>query len=67
MKEILIFTDHYLPGFKGGGPIVSLSNMVREIKAFRFKIITRDHDLNGPPYPDIKRGKWNGLSLNEKD
>ena len=61
MKKILIFSDYYLPGFKGGGPIVSLSNMVREITAFSFKIITRDHDLNSPPYPDIKRGKWNKI------
>jgi len=58
MKEILVFTDYYLPGYKGGGPIITLSNMVSKISSFRFKILTRDHDLNSSPYLNVKRREW---------
>lgn len=61
MKEILVFTSYYLPGYKGGGPIVSLSNMVRKIPSFRFKILTRDHDLNSSPYLNVKRREWTSV------
>ena len=61
MKEILVFTDYYLPGYKGGGPIKTLSNMVSEITSFRFKILTRDHDLNSSPYLNLKRGQWTSV------
>jgi len=26
MKKVLIFVDSFLPGYKGGGPITSISN-----------------------------------------
>ncbi|MBW3496673.1 glycosyltransferase family 4 protein [Bacillus sp. FDAARGOS_1420] len=46
VKNILIITPYYLPGFKGGGPIRSISNLVQTLgNEFNFKIITSDRDL----------------------
>lgn len=58
---ILCFLQHYLPGFKYGGPIRTLSNMVdRMSDEFTFKIITQDRDFKDTePYPAINRDAWN--------
>ncbi|MBJ8024861.1 glycosyltransferase family 4 protein [Bacillus cereus] len=46
MKDILILAPYYLPGFKGGGPIRSISNLVHTLgNELNFKIITSDRDL----------------------
>ncbi len=45
--NILIFADYYLPGFKAGGPIKTLSNLVDQLgDEFHFKIVTRDRDID---------------------
>ncbi|MBN9364450.1 MULTISPECIES: glycosyltransferase family 4 protein [unclassified Devosia] len=42
---VLTFIQTYLPGFKGGGPIRSISNMVEALgDEFRFLIVTADRD-----------------------
>ncbi len=49
MDKIKIFVclDHYLPGNKSGGPVVSIVNMVETISdQFQFYILTRDRDLD---------------------
>jgi len=58
--EILIIIGHYLPGFRAGGPIRTVSNMVHWMgDEFRFKILTSDHDLGkDTPYPNIPTGEW---------
>ena len=44
-KKILIFIDWYLPGYKAGGPIQSVANLVANLKEeFEFSIVTRDTD-----------------------
>ena len=44
---VLIFADWYLPGFKAGGPIKTLSNLVDQLgDEFCFKIVTRDRDID---------------------
>ena len=52
---ILIFIANYLPGFKYGGILVTVSNTIDHLnKKFEFKIITRDRDLNSrKPYEGI--------------
>ena len=30
-KKILCLTDHYLPGYKAGGPIRSIANLVEHL------------------------------------
>ncbi len=57
---VLAAVEYYLPGFKGGGPVRSLSNLVERLGAdFRFKIVTRDRDVgDNTPYPDIISDAW---------
>lgn len=57
---ILLFADYYLPGFKAGGPIRAISNLVEALSAdFQFDIVTRDRDLgDDDPYPGITAGEW---------
>ncbi len=58
--SILTFTGYYLPGYKGGGPLRTLANMVDKLgEEFTFKIITNDRDLGSScPYPEIKINEW---------
>lgn len=58
---ILTFARHYLPGYKGGGPIRSIANMVEWLgDSYDFRIVTSDRDYTEPhPYPDVEIGKWN--------
>ncbi len=67
MKRILVFIDWYKPGYKAGGPIRSVSNMVYHLSdKFEFYIVTRNTDyLDSVPYSDIKPEKWIKLSDNE--
>ncbi len=59
--KILCFVDYYLPGFRGGGPIRTLENMVAILSdEFEFWIVTRDRDLGGiKPYPAVCIDDWN--------
>jgi glycosyltransferase involved in cell wall biosynthesis len=62
-RSILILSGYYLPGFKGGGPIRSISNLVNNLSDhFNFKIITSDRDLGDKEaYKGIKVNNWNKL------
>lgn len=55
-----MFNCSYLPGFRGGGPIRTLSNMVDRLSDdFTFHIVTLDRDAGeAVPYPDVVRDKW---------
>jgi glycosyltransferase involved in cell wall biosynthesis len=59
--KVLVFVDYYLPGFKSGGPVRTISNLVDHLGSeFRFLIVTRDRDiLDAVPYPGIEIGGWN--------
>ena len=48
-----MFVGYYLPGFKSGGPVRTISNMVEWLgDEFDFKIITSNCDLGDTkPYP----------------
>lgn len=58
--KILIFNRHYLPGFKAGGPIRSLANMVALLgQHIEFYLVTTDRDLlDKAPYPGISSDTW---------
>jgi hypothetical protein len=46
MNRLLIFSDYYLPGFKAGGPIRSISNLCDSLKdEYEVYVVTRDRDL----------------------
>jgi glycosyltransferase involved in cell wall biosynthesis len=57
---VLIFADHYLPGFKFGGPVQSIANIVENFSAnFEFRIVTRDRDYGDTErFPGVTPGKW---------
>lgn len=52
--------DWFLPGYKAGGPIRSVANMVRALSEdFDFYIVTRNTDLSDDkPYREIEPNKW---------
>ena len=58
---ILCFVAYYLPGFRAGGPLRSISNMVDRLgDELDFRIITRDRDsLDAHSYPSIQVNAWN--------
>lgn len=66
-KTILTFADCYLPGYKFGGPVRTLSNMVEQLSGdFSFKILTRDRDwASDSPYEDIRIDQWNRVGQAE--
>ena len=53
--RILCLVGYYLPGYKGGGPIRTISNLIEHLgEEFDFWIITRDRDMgDSAPYPCI--------------
>lgn len=60
MLKILVFTRFYLPGYRAGGPIRTLINMVDRLSDdFSFHIVTQDRDAGErEPYPEVVRDGW---------
>ena len=56
--RVLTVVKHYLPGFKSGGPIRSLANLVERLgDEFDFTIVTYDRDSGDrEPYPGVRAG-----------
>ncbi|MFK7780592.1 MAG: glycosyltransferase [Candidatus Gracilibacteria bacterium] len=56
MKKILIFKDSFLPGFRGGGPITSIANLVQLLNQdFNILICTKNHDFGETvPYESVE-------------
>jgi glycosyltransferase involved in cell wall biosynthesis len=63
MKTILIYIGCYFPGYKGGGPIRSIANLVDKLgDDYRFKIITSDRDKGDRiPYPGLRAPEWRSV------
>lgn len=60
---VLVMTDHFLPGFKAGGPIRTLHNLIETLgDEFRFLVITRDRDLSDTQaYSGVRLNDWNAV------
>ena len=58
--RILVLIDYYLPGYKAGGPLRTLANMVERMSdEYEFWIVTRDRDFgDNQPYADVCLGEW---------
>jgi glycosyltransferase involved in cell wall biosynthesis len=57
---VLIICNYYLPGYKRGGGLRTIVNMVERFNdRFDFRIITRDHDGDKISYDSIKVDEWN--------
>ena len=59
--KVLAFVDYYLPGYKGGGPAISVSRCASVLQdVAQFFIFTRDRDLGeSAPYPEVVSDWWN--------
>ena len=58
--KILILIDWFTPGFKAGGPIKSVTNIVNSLhKTYDFYIVTSDRDINETlPYKKVQLNRW---------
>lgn len=61
--KILCFTAYYLPGYKGGGPIKTIKNLIEHVDGcFSFFLITNNHDLGEKkPYTEIEQDSWSEM------
>jgi glycosyltransferase involved in cell wall biosynthesis len=62
--KILVFCDYYLPGYKSGGGMRTIVNMVERLHPeFDFFVVTRDHDgrEDFESYKTVNINKWNEL------
>ncbi len=66
-KKVLIFIDWFLPGYKAGGPIQSVANIVEHLSdSYEFWIVTRNTDyLETKPYDNVISDKWMKISNNK--
>lgn len=63
-KKVLIFCDYYLPGYKSGGGMWTVVNLVsRFADIYEFHIVTRNHDGRSDtrPYDTVKTDEWNDI------
>ena len=59
--EVLLLTSFFLPGYKGGGPIKSITNLIESTsERVNYKVIASDRDLGDElAYSDVAIGRWN--------
>jgi glycosyltransferase involved in cell wall biosynthesis len=59
-KRVLVCAPHYLPGYKCGGPIRSIANVVNRLSThFDFYVVTRDRDTTDTEsYPCLTANRW---------
>lgn len=59
--NVLLYTAFYLPGFKGGGPIKTVANLVKATEhEINYRIITTDRDLGDvEPYKELHKKRQN--------
>lgn len=61
-KKVMVFCDYYLPGFKSGGGMWTVVNLVERFShIYEFYVVTRNHDgkADRRPYDSVKTGEWN--------
>lgn len=56
--KVVLLADYWRPGWRAGGPIVSLGRLVDRTEA-QVWVFSRDHDLGSKqPYPEIRANSW---------
>jgi len=65
-KNILLCYQYFYPGYKAGGPVQSLINMIDILgQDFCFSVLTAAYDLNEKqPYNTIIPDSWNDVIIN---
>lgn len=63
LPRILTIAGHYLPGYKAGGPVRSVANLIDWLgDEFQFSVLAADRDLGDPaPYPGVRNGEWQDI------
>lgn len=58
--KVMVFCDYYLPGYKGGGPVTTIRNIVTRLgNEIDFSIFTRSNDLGETiAYSDVPLDVW---------
>lgn len=64
-QRILICYEYFYPGYKAGGPIQSLSNLVSTFcNSYEISVLTGVYDLNtSEPYKDVKKNAWSRVYM----
>ena len=59
--RVLVFVNRYLPGYRGGGPARSISNLVDALgDEIDFSVVTSDRDAgDARPYEGVQVNEWN--------
>jgi glycosyltransferase involved in cell wall biosynthesis len=59
-RRVLVCAASYLPGYKSGGPIRSIANIVAHLSSsFEFYVVTRDRDATDTErYPGVTPDRW---------
>lgn len=58
-RHILVFIDWFEPGYRAGGPIRSVANLVDRLTDINFSVVTSNSDHHDhTPYPGIEPGVW---------
>jgi glycosyltransferase involved in cell wall biosynthesis len=62
-KKILCFVNYYLPGFRSGGPVRTISNIVDQLgDEFEFMIVCSNHDAGETKlYQNIVEDSWQNI------
>jgi glycosyltransferase involved in cell wall biosynthesis len=57
---VLTFVSHYVPGFRMGGPLRSIANLVDHLQGeFEFRVVTADRDMGDAfAYRGIETSRW---------
>lgn len=65
--NILIFSGCYLPGYKGGGPIKTIKNLIEQTSdSISYKVVTLDRDLGDKTsYSNIQPNRWNQVGSSQ--
>jgi len=60
-KKIICFIKYYLPGYKSGGPVRTIANLIEKIgNDYFFDIVTSDRDVyDSNSFQNIKVDDWN--------
>lgn len=60
MKKVLIVIGTYLPGYKAGGPVLSIANLIEYLGTeYEFRVVTSCFDLGETkPYEGIPIDQW---------
>lgn len=67
MKRILIFSDYYLPGYKSGGAMRTIVNLVERLgDEYDFRVLARGFDVGEKEfYPGIRINDWNRIGKSD--